>query len=125
MADTNNHIQTVTIANGSSISGMADFTAFNINKDNYRLSAIVIPSDWTAANLTFQFSIDGGFTWVDMRDADGNEVTAAVVAANTGIVLLPEAFGSITHLKVRSGTSSVPVNQGADRSIALISRKVW
>lgn len=121
MSDPNILIKSATIEAGESLSGAIDMSAFSINKDNFRLFNIVMPAAWTAANLTFQFSIDDGVTFVDMYDADGNEVTAAADSGR-GIVILPEAFSAISHLKIRSGTSASEVIQVEERIIKLVLR---
>lgn len=106
----------VTIANGQSLSG-------GVSLGGLRLFGVVMPSGWTAANLTFQASVDGGASWVNLYDANGSEVT---VTAGTSrfIALEPALFASLTHLQLRSGTSATPVAQGADRSLSLVLRSV-
>lgn len=106
----------ITLANGSSVSDA-------VNLGGLRLFGIVMPSAWTTANLTFQMSPDGGTTWADLYDNDGNEIVAA---ANTSscIILTPEKMAALQHLRVRSGLSSAPVAQGAVRSLQLILRMI-
>ena len=122
MTDPNNHIQTVTIASGASLSGAADFTAFSVNKDNYRLFGIIMPSSWTAASITFQVSFDN-VLFNDFYDINGNEVTV-YASSSKAFYLDPVIFASIPYIKVRSGTSAAPVNQAADRTIGLVARCV-
>jgi hypothetical protein len=82
-----------------------------------------MPSAWTAANLSFQASPDGGTTWLEMYDQNGNEIVANANASSC-IMLSPSQFAPLQFLRVRSGTVSTPVNQGADRSLQLILRSV-
>ena len=121
MPETNTMILTTTIASGSSLSGVIDMSAFALNKDNYRLFGIVMPSAWTAANLTFQASYDGGTTWVNVWDATGDEMSV-MADANRWIALIPDALSPISFLKIRSGSSSSAVNQASDRTLNLILR---
>lgn len=107
---------TASIASGTSISGA-------INLGGLRLFAIVMPSSWTTANLTFQASYDGGTTWVNMYDASGTELNITASASRM-IYLDPYIFSSVPMIKVRSGTSASPVNQAADRTITLVLRAV-
>lgn len=102
------------IASGQSLSGALDFGALV-------LSRIDMPAEWTAAALTFQVSADG-VTYVNLYDESGNEVTvaSAAVVASRGIALSWINYGSIRYLKVRSGTSALPVAQGADRTLTLV-----
>ena len=101
---------TASISNGQSLSGAIDL-------GGARLAYIQMPASWTAAALTFQASADG-VTYVDLYDNDGVEYSASV-AASQGIIVPLTDFLGIRYLKVRSGTSAVPVNQGGDRTLTL------
>lgn len=104
-----------TIANGQSLSNAVDI-------GNKTLLGIVIPSSWTAANLTFQVSTDG-ITYNDVYDNLGTEknVTAA---ASRYIIIDPVDFIGAKYIKVRSGTAASAVNQGAERIVKLITKVV-
>lgn len=102
-------------------SGVSLSTAVNI--DPYRLVGIAMPATWTAANLTFQASHDNGTTYNNLYDDLGTEMTVTA-AASRYITLDPAVFAGINYLKVRSGTSGTPVNQGGDRTITLVTRTV-
>lgn len=79
---------------------------------------IIMPAAWTAANLTVQTSYDNGVTFNDLYDASGTEYT--ITAAASRAILLPIAdFLGVNALKLRSGTTGTPVNQGADRALLL------
>lgn len=110
-------VGSVTIASGTSLSG-------GVALGDQRLFGIVMPSSWTAANLTFQASVDGGQTWHNLRDKDGNEITAVVSAAGDGINLDYTQFTHWPMIKIRSGTAASAVNQGADRALTLILRSI-
>ncbi|MGJ5163167.1 hypothetical protein [Bradyrhizobium sp. HKCCYLR1051] len=104
-----------TILNGASLS---DFVALGAKS----LVGIEMPAAWTAANLTFQVSTDGGTTFNNLYDASGNEYTVTA-AASRYIYLDRNVFFGINAIKVRSGTSSAAVNQsGADRVVRLAVR---
>ncbi len=99
-------------------------TTDTINLGGLRLFGIVMPVAWTTANLTFQMSPDSGATWVDMFDQNGNEIlavgeTEAYIGMNT-----PPHFAPLQFLRIRSGSSSVPVTQDADRVLKLLLRRV-
>jgi hypothetical protein len=100
----------ISIANGASLSSAIDL-------GNTRLSYIVMPSAWTAANLTFQVSEDG-VTYADLYNDSGTEYTVTAAASRTLRVTLPDWL-AIRYLKVRSGTSASPVTQGAARTLQL------
>lgn len=121
MVETNTITLTATIASGASLSGAIDMSAFALNKDNFRLFGIIMPAAWTTANLTFQASFDSGLTWIDIMDALGTEYTV-IAGTSRYIPVDPTPFAAIPMLKIRSGTVSTPVNQGADRIVALIMR---
>lgn len=103
--------ETGTIASGASLSA-------SIPLQGRTLAGVYFPS-WTAAVLTFQASHDGT-TWYDVRNEDGTEYTLTA-AANSyiGCSNAVPLFGA-QFLKVRSGTASSVVNQGADRDLILM-----
>lgn len=104
--------QTVTIANGASLSNSVDL-------GGRALSAILMPAAWTAAALTFQASLDG-VTFFNLLDGAGAEITASA-AAGSFIRLSINDWLALRYLKIRSGTAAIPVNQGADRILSLVA----
>lgn len=110
--------KTATIASGQSLSD-------GVSVGGLRLFGIVMPAAWTDANITFQASFDDGSTWVDAYDADtisaGNEYKISA-AASRFIGLDPNYFAAIPMIRLRSGTSSLPVAQAAARTITLVLR---
>lgn len=102
---------TATIANGASLSGAVDLGAGN------RLAAIYMPATWTAGGLTFQVSYDG-VTFAELQDDTGATISLAVTASVMRRLVLAEWL-AFRHLKIRSGTSGTPVNQGGDRVLVL------
>lgn len=106
-----NGTEVATIANGASLSG-----AVQIDPDTVPV-AIQMPAAWTAAALTFQGSADG-VTYGDLYDG-GTELNIAT-AANRLVHLDWTKFVGLRYLKIRSGTSGTPVNQGADRALKII-----
>ena len=105
----------LTIANGASLSA-------GVNIAGYRVAAIIMPSAWTAAALTFQGSPDGGTAYQNIYDDSGAEVTVQAAASrNIGLSSNTSlALAGYKLIKVRSGPSSGAVNQGADRAISLL-----
>lgn len=111
-SDAVNH--TVKILNGESLSNAADLRLG-------RLARISMPASWTTADLTFQVSKDGE-TYQNLFDYLDVEATAQV-AASREVTVDIQPFLSVRFIKVRSGTSSVAVNQGAEREITLVCLK--
>jgi hypothetical protein len=103
-----------TIANGASLSGA-------VNLGNGGLAAIVMPSAWTAAVLTFQGSSDGT-NFYNLYDDTGSEITATVSTSRI-VALQPSLFAGLRYVKVRSGTSGAAVNQGGERALVLLTRQ--
>lgn len=103
-----NKTSSVTIANGAAISGPVFCPG--------KLTAIQMPATWSAANLTFQGSPDG-ITYTDIKDSLGNEV---VVVATAAELITIDRLESQTYIKIRSGTSGTPVNQGGDRILKIM-----
>lgn len=112
---------TITIANGASMSAGINLDTVIPTQSNMRLFGLVIPNTWTAANITFQASFDGGTTWNNVLDSSGSEHYLAPVA-NGFQTIDASVFASIPMLKIRSGTSAVPVNQEQDSTITLVLR---
>lgn len=102
----------VTVSNGTSLSNSVDLGP-------NRLFGIVMPAAWTAANLTFSVSVDG-ITYNNLVDDGGAEVTVTAAASQFIVMSNPPKWFGIRWLKVRSGTSATPVNQGADRIISIV-----
>lgn len=110
--------KTVTIASGTSLSG-----ALNLGPMVTGIVAIEMPAAWTAANLTFQVSTDGT-TYVNLYNDGGTEATITAAASQTLSMRqdMTAILSKFRWLKIRSGTSGTPVNQGADRSLAVYAR---
>lgn len=103
--------RTATILSGASLSNEIDL-------EGYIPVGIAMPAAWTAANLTFEEGGDG-----DSYDSAGIELTA-VAAVNRHITLDPIEFAGFRSISIRSGTTGVPVNQGGDREVILLVRKL-
>jgi hypothetical protein len=106
---------TATIANGASLSGANDLAGA-------ALIRILMPATWTAAVLTFSVSNDNA-TYYDLYDQFGVEMTGQA-AASRAIILSPSDFIGWRYVKIRSGTSASPVNQGGSRDVILATRTV-
>lgn len=88
------------------------------------LVGISMPAAWTAADLTFQVSPDGGTTWQELFDGAGNAIDIKVAAGQFIMPLASPSYGwrGINMIQVRSGTAGVPVNQAADRIVNIVTR---
>ncbi len=107
--------KTVTIASGTALTAA-------INLADRRPCRIEMPAAWTAAALTFQVSSDG-VTFRDFYDQSGNEysISAAAALINRAILMTINGWIGVQYLKIRSGTSSAPVNQAAQRDLTLVA----
>ncbi|MDE2103763.1 MAG: hypothetical protein KGL39_41380 [Patescibacteria group bacterium] len=106
---------------------IADGTAETAEVDlaGTSLTAIVVPSGWTAANLTFQVSADGT-TYADLYSATGSEYVVDVPSGgDCAITVPPLDFEGFRRMKVRSGTSGTPVNQTGAKTLTLICRPTF
>jgi hypothetical protein len=102
--------KTATIAISTSLSGAVDL-------GGRKLVAIVMPSGWDAASLTFQASPDG-VTYFNVYDGS-SERTVGVAASYYSAFNIADWVG-IRWLKVRSGTAGTAVNQTAERVLTLV-----
>ena len=110
-SDVSTTTKSATIANGASLSEEIDL-------GGYGLAAIEMPAAWTAANLTFQAASASAGTFKNVYDAAGNQLTVTADASRV-LTDIPE-LAPLRFIKIRSGTSGTPVNQGAERTITLI-----
>lgn len=101
------------ISSGTSLSAEVDIGA-------KLLVGIAMPAAWDAAAVTFQVSLDGGATFLDLHNATAE--VSLTAAANQFIALDPAAYRGVNAIKVRSGTSASAVNQSADRIVGLAVR---
>lgn len=101
----------VTIANGEAVS-----TTVNVRGRD--VVGIQMPADWTAAGMTFQASFDGA-TFYNIYDTGGTELSYTV-ADDRYIPVERGKLHGMQALKVRSGTSGTPVNQGGARTLYVI-----
>jgi len=104
--------QTATILNGASLSDAVELKGHSVLR-------IAMPAAWTAADLTFQVSDNGGTTFRNVYWDWGPEMVVDAAAAMT-IELSP--FVQLSHIdqiKVRSGTAGTPVLQVAEALIVL------
>ncbi|HXG66938.1 MAG TPA: hypothetical protein VNO70_17680 [Blastocatellia bacterium] len=115
---------TATIPSGQSLSDAVDLGPGV-------LSGILMPAAWTAAALTFQVSVDGVTFYNLTKDAAsdvqiqaqaGRAYPVEAAAAFADTLYEGNPFTGFRYVKVRSGTSGAPVNQGAERQITLIAK---
>lgn len=110
---------TANIANGASLSGAVALTVYS-QASSLHPVGILMPAAWTAAGITLQGSVDNCQTFFNMFIQAGTEYTVTSPAASEYMILSPNDLVGINCLKVRSGTSGSPVNQGAARAIGIV-----
>lgn len=102
-------VKTVTIRKGQSLSEP-------VNAGGLAVVAVIFPAGWTAADLTFSSSPDEGYGWNDVYVAGAR----LVVAGGANREVRGMALQNANWLRLRSGNSEKPVNQGDDRQIKLV-----
>jgi hypothetical protein len=105
---------TTVIADGASISSV-------VTLRRRPILTILVPSGWDDAVLTFQVSQDG-VTYYELVDEAGEYVSLTVDAGRMLRVTNLDQWAGFQYLKVRSGTSSVPVAQTGTATITLTVR---
>jgi hypothetical protein len=103
-----------TIANGAALSAAVDLRGFEP-------LAIQMPAAWTAAGLSFEVS-DDGVNFADLYNTSG-EYTLTVAVDRAVALSNPNELSGFQFIKVRSGTTGTPVNQGADRIVKIIAKE--
>jgi hypothetical protein len=108
-------IGSVTIANGASLSDLLDL-------QGSALAGVQFPAAWTAAGVAFEVSADGT-TFQPLYNSAGEVAySTSAAAASRSLSVNGEDFLGWRYVKVRSGTSGSPVNQGAARVLVLTGR---
>jgi hypothetical protein len=101
----------------------ADGLSNEIDGKGYRLAKIFMPSEWTAASLTFTESPAQGGTFHNLYDDASASAEVTIPAAASETITISDnkdKLSAMTYFKVRSGTSALPVQQGAERTIGLL-----
>lgn len=106
----------VTIANGASVSATIDLA-------HTALCGLIMPDAWTAAALTIEVSADGT-NWTGLAyDADGTQCNSiASPVAGSAYALNLSGLLPYRYARLLSGTTATPVNQGAERSLTVLTR---
>jgi hypothetical protein len=106
----------ITIALGASLSDEIDLGGASI-------LAIETPAAFTGTVLTFQASRTTGGTYKNVHDDAGIEVSVTVgVGRMVAIDLAALKLASFRYIKIRSGTSAIPVVEDAERTLYLITK---
>ena len=105
----------VTIPSGDDISDAVDI-------GSKELVGISMPDGWTEASITFAATVDDT-NFLSLNDAAGSEVAVLLPLADKHIALSFAGIKGLSKIRLRSGTVSTPVNQGADRVITLILKE--
>jgi hypothetical protein len=101
----------ITIAAGQSKSTVLDLTTT-------QLTQLMAPDAWTSANITFQVSADG-LAFGDLYDKTGVEVIRGMGPARA-VPVDPALTSAALYLRLRSGSSTHPVVQDADRTFVCV-----
>lgn len=113
---------TLTIANGAAVS-----QGYSI-PPGVNSVALVLPAAWTAADLSFETSIDGGTTWAAVWDDASAEVkvASATMTARVGDALVDAGIlrklAALPMIRLRSGVEGANVNQGAERVFTVFAK---
>jgi hypothetical protein len=98
-----------------------------INTGGRRIIGVKMPAGWDAAGITFlaltrrDTASPPNDTYSKVQDAAGAEVALATPALDTYVAVADtSALVGLGWVKVRSGTSGVPVNQTANRTFYLV-----
>lgn len=107
---------TATIAKNGTLSSV-------VNLNGYNKFTIIMPAAWTTAHITFQASSAYAGIYVDLLTEAGSEVDIAVAANGVYPLTTSSAYLSyLPYIKIRSGTSSLPVAQADARTITIVMK---
>ena len=106
---------------------MATNLSIVIDKSKYKNMLIIMPTTWTAADITFVVSSTKAGDFVKLVVAEFDtavaEVTVDTPVANEAIALYGkarEALEACPFVKIRSGTAATPVNQDDPRTFTIV-----
>lgn len=102
-----------TIASGQSVSEIQKLNATEI------VHAIEMPSQWTAAALSFLAGTVN--TSLNSYYRNGNEIALSVAANMFHEFDQIGYLAAAKYIQLRSGTAATPVNQGASRAIVVVT----
>lgn len=93
-----------------------------INLRGFVPKGILMPAAWGAASVTFQAAEAEAGTYQDLYDSAGTEVSVTVAGGRAvGFsTAVQDLLAGVAFVKLRSGTTAVPVNQGANRALILV-----
>ena len=84
------------------------------------VDGILMPAAWTAATISFEGSMDN----VNFFEVGDGTAEISLTADAGWIIVIPphKLNGAGRYIKIRSGTSAVPVNQNAERTMTVLKR---
>lgn len=113
------NILTITMAN--------NVPSIVIDKSHYKNMLIIMPTTWTAADITFTVSSTkiGSFSKLVHAETDTapKELRLKDPLANQAIAItgkMKEILEACPFIKLRSGTFGTPIAQGASRTFTII-----
>lgn len=107
-----------TILNGASVSDVIDLKSYSV-------VGVIMPSAWTTAAVTIEVSHNNGeFVGLVYDDLGAQVNTVASPTVSSAYTLSLTGMVPYRFVKVRSGTTASPVNQGGNRDVVIISRKL-
>lgn len=92
--------QSFTIAAGATTSSIIDCS-------NVQLAGILLPSNWTTANISFKGAQSLAGTLYDIVNFDGTALSIATVAASKWLPLQLTLFNAIPYIQIISSASQV------------------
>lgn len=107
------HYQVVTVTTAAT--GLSDI----IDIGSFCPRSIQMSTAWTTADITFMGAVSSTDYMGSVRKTTaGTEVTHVTSAVYT-LTLDPEQFAGLRYLQIRSGTTTTPVAQAAERVLYL------
>jgi len=108
------------VLSGTIASGDATGLSGVIQTNGVPVVGIIMPATWTSASMSFLGSVDGS-TYQNVYDQYGNELVLTVASARSIYLDAYIYLTAFNSLKARSGTAALPVAQGSDRIVQLVT----
>lgn len=112
----------VIIADGAAISGALEIPV------GFALGIIEVPTSWTAADLGFQLSTDGGTTFVDLYAGSGTTTSrfrlTGIPTGGASLQLVPGIFEIGLGMQVKLTSINTASNADANQTGA-ITLGIW
>jgi len=116
---TNGSYNVITTTISTAATGLSSVVDLN----GFSMFGLMVPSTWSAANITIQAADTAGGTFMDVYDDAGNEVSITAAASRAvGCDSNALKIAPFRYVKFRSGVTATPVVQSTICTLKIITK---